>query len=97
VGDGDQGGGGLGGGHAKEYFDRSPLVSKTSDNEHATASLGDSEELSVQNPVGEPIPEVGQVLEDLPEVLAAGDGKEARDVFAKEPAGTELIQQSHDM
>jgi hypothetical protein len=48
----------------KQYFDRSGRVSKTSDNEDATAALGDSKELSVQHSVGEPIPALAQRPED---------------------------------
>src|SRR3954471_4306206 len=39
-------------------------VSKTSDNEHATAPLWNSEVLSVKNSVGEPIPEFRQPSEE---------------------------------
>jgi hypothetical protein len=39
-------------------------VSSTSDNEHTAASLGHSEVLSVENPVGEPIPELAQHPEE---------------------------------
>jgi hypothetical protein len=38
-------------------------VSKISDNEHTTASLGHSEILSVQDSVSEPIPEFDQAPE----------------------------------
>jgi hypothetical protein len=48
----------------KQYLDRCGPVSKTSDNEHALASLGDAEELRVQHSVGEPIPELAQRPED---------------------------------
>jgi hypothetical protein len=41
-----------------------PESSRMSDNEHTTASLGHSEELSVKNPVGEPIPEFAQHPEE---------------------------------
>ena len=44
----------------KQYADRSRPVSKMSDNDDATASLGDSEVLSVQYSVGDPIPEFCQ-------------------------------------
>lgn len=48
----------------KQYFDRSGRVSKTSDNDDATASLGDSEVLSVQHSVGDAIPAFAQPPED---------------------------------
>lgn len=57
-----------------EYLARcGPVVSKTSDNEHTLAPLGQSEELSVQDSVGPPIPEVSQRPEDgskVPSVVA---------------------------
>ena len=43
-------------------------VSKMSDNEHSTASLGDSEVASVQHSVGPPIPEIAQRPEDVSHV-----------------------------
>jgi hypothetical protein len=39
-------------------------ISKTSDNEHAAAALGNSKELSVQDSVSEPIPEFDHAPED---------------------------------
>jgi hypothetical protein len=39
-------------------------VSKMSDNEDATAALGNSKVVSVQNSVGEPIPELRQPSEE---------------------------------
>lgn len=47
----------------KKYRCGTSPVSKISNNEHAAASLGHSEELSVKNPVGEPIPEFCQPSE----------------------------------
>jgi hypothetical protein len=46
----------------KNRCGRSP-VSKVSDNEHTTASLGHSKVLSVKHSVGEPIPEFDQAPE----------------------------------
>ena len=43
-------------------------VSKTSDNEHAAASLGHSEILSVKHPPGDAIPQFDQPLKDDSEV-----------------------------
>lgn len=48
----------------KQYFRRSGAVSKMSDNDDTTASLGDSEVLSVQHSVGEAIPAFAQPPED---------------------------------
>jgi hypothetical protein len=47
----------------KNRCGRSP-VSKISDNEHTTASLGHSEELSVKHSICEPIPELSQRPEE---------------------------------
>lgn len=65
----------------KKYLGRcSPVVSKTSDNDDATASLGDSEVLSVQHSVCEPIPAFCQAPED-----GTHDSAMPRDAFT--PAG----------
>ncbi len=48
----------------KKYLRRCGPVSKTSDNDDTTALLGHSEVLSVQNSVGDPIPESSQRPED---------------------------------
>jgi hypothetical protein len=48
----------------KKYRCCTSPVSKTSDNEHAAASLWNSGVLSVKNPVGEPIPELPQEPEE---------------------------------
>ncbi len=57
-----------------EYLARcGPVVSKTSDNEHAAPSLAHSEVLSVQDSVGPPIPEFSQRPEDgskIPSLVA---------------------------
>ncbi len=52
----------------RENLGGSSPVSKTSDNEDSTATLGDSEVLSVQHSVGEPIPEFDQPLKETSEV-----------------------------
>jgi hypothetical protein len=48
----------------KKYRCGSSPVSKTSDNEHAAASLWNSEVLSVKNAEGVPIPELPQEPEE---------------------------------
>jgi hypothetical protein len=48
----------------KKYRCGTSLISKTSDNEHATPALGYSEVLSVQDPVGPPVPEFAQPSEE---------------------------------
>jgi hypothetical protein len=81
----------------KKYLHRCGPVSKTSGKEHAAASLGDSEELSVQNSPRHAVPEVIQVTDDRREVPAVVDAKEPRDVLAKEPKGACLSQEPHDV
>jgi hypothetical protein len=48
----------------KKYRGGTSVVSKTSNNEDATAPLGYSKVLSVKNAVGEPIPEFAQHPEE---------------------------------
>jgi hypothetical protein len=79
----------------KKYLDRSGRVSKTSDKEDATAALGDSEPLSIQNSPRHAVPEVIQVPEDGTEIASPADRQEPWDILAEEPTGTCLIQESH--
>jgi hypothetical protein len=72
----------------KEYFGGTD-ASKISDNEHATAALGDSEVLSVKDAVGPPIPELPQRPEDGSKVPSAVARQKARDVFEQKPVGSE--------
>lgn len=74
----------------KKYRCGTSPVSKTSDNEHTAASLGHSEELSVQNPVGEPIPELAQHPEEGSKVPSFVAGQDAGDVLPNQPAGAIL-------
>jgi hypothetical protein len=71
-------------------------VSKTSDNEHTTASLGHSEVLSVKHAVGEPIPELAQRPEDGAHVPSVSRRQEARDVFDDNPPRSEFVSESHE-
>jgi hypothetical protein len=57
-----------------QYLRGTEWVSKTSDNEHATTTLGDSEPTRVQNPVRPPIPEFGQTPENNTDVFPAVAG-----------------------
>jgi hypothetical protein len=68
-----------------------------SDNDDATTLLGNSEELSVQNPVGEPIPEFPQAPEDGTEIPPLITTEQARHILADEPAWPCLSQDSHDV
>jgi hypothetical protein len=58
-----------------------------SDNEDATAPLWNSEELSVQHSVGEPIPEFDQPSEDGSKVPSSVRGQDAGDVLPYHPSG----------
>jgi hypothetical protein len=58
-----------------------------SDNEHATAPLWNSEELSVQNAVGEPIPEFRQPSEEGAKVPSAVRRQDSGDVLPYQPSG----------
>jgi hypothetical protein len=81
----------------KKYLRGTGRVSKTSDNEHATAALGDSEVLSVQHSVGEPIPESPQVSEDGSKRPPSVDRQEARDVLEDDPTGSKLSHEPGDL
>lgn len=81
----------------KQYLDRCGPVSRTSDKEQATASLGDSEVLRIQNPLGPPIAELCEVAPHDGDVVSAVDGEKPRHVLADEPGGTCLSQDSHDV
>ena len=72
-------------------------VSKISDNEHAAAALWNSEVLSVQNSVGEPIPEFAQRPEDGTKVPSAVRGQDTRDVFPDDPARPFAVSKSHEL
>jgi hypothetical protein len=79
----------------KKYFGRwSPVVSKISDNEDATASLGYSEVLSVQHPVADAIPALPKRCEDCSEIPSAVTAKDARDVLPDDPASAYPASQS---
>ena len=56
-------------------------ASRTCDNEHATASLGDTEVLTIQNPVGPPVAEVGQRPENDSEIPSRIRGEESGDIL----------------
>ena len=85
----------------KEYFAGTPDVSTTSDNEHAAASLWNSEVLSVKHAPGDAIPEFPQRPDDGAHVPPPVRRQKARDVFEQKPRGrafasdaTELPEES---
>jgi hypothetical protein len=71
----------------KKYRCGTAPVSKTSDNEHTLAPLCQSGVLSVQNPVGEPIPELAQHPEEGAKVPSSVTGQDTGDVLPNQPAG----------
>src|ERR1700761_3615264 len=65
-----------------------------SDNEDAAPSLGYSEILSVQNSVGDPIPEFDQHPEEGSKGPSAVDRQDAGDVLPHQPYGPESASKS---
>jgi hypothetical protein len=51
------------------------------EDEHASSTLGHSEVLSVENPVGPPIPELPQSTQERPKVAAGMTGEKSRHVL----------------
>jgi hypothetical protein len=64
---------------------------KTADNEHATASLGDSEESSIQNSPRYAIPELLHFIEKPSEVSTVVAREEPRDVLQHDPPRSSLL------
>lgn len=54
------------------------------EDKHPSPSLGHSEPLSVENPVGPPVPEVPHLTEETPKVSTGIAGEEAGDVLKDE-------------
>lgn len=67
------------------------------DKEDTTATLGDSEVLSVQYPPADAIPEFDQRLEDDGKVPPTGAVEQTRDVLKQQPAGTEASSEAYDL
>jgi hypothetical protein len=66
------------------------------DNEHTATSLGDSKPLSVQNSVGEPIPEFCQRPEEGAKVPSAPRRQDSRDVLPDNPIGTKDVNKLYE-
>jgi hypothetical protein len=81
----------------KKYRCGSLPRSKMSDNEDAAAALGHSEELSVQNPVRDPIPELDQRPEHGAKCPSSVNRQDTGDVFPYEPAWSEAFSQSEKL
>jgi len=69
----------------------------TSDNEHTAASLGHSVVLSVEHPIGPPIPEFFQRPEDGSHVPSSVRRQKSRDVLDENPSGSNLINDTHEL
>jgi hypothetical protein len=70
----------------KEYFGWA-RGTKISDNEHSAATLGDSEELAIENAPRHTVPEFVQRIEDDSEVQSLRGTKQAWNVLEEEPTG----------
>jgi hypothetical protein len=81
----------------KKYRRGSLPPSKTSDNEDATAALGYSEELSVQNSVRDPIPEFDQRPEHGSKRPPSINRQDTGDVFPDEPPWPQALSQSEKL
>ena len=82
----------------KKYFGGTVRASsKTSDNEHTPPPLWHSVELSVENPVGPPIPEFAQPGKDDGKVPPSIGGKQARDILDKYVLGKKLADDSPEL
>ena len=65
--------------------------STMADNEHAAPSLGDSEMLAVQYPVGPPVPAVFQSFEQRPEVAPTARAKKPWNILKQQPSGLQDV------
>lgn len=70
-------------------------VSKVSDNEHTLAPLGHAEELRVEYPPCQTVPERIQGLEQASEILPIRARERSRDVLPKKPTRHELTNRSN--
>jgi hypothetical protein len=68
-------------------------ISKMADNEHTLPSLGQSEVLSVQHSVGEPIPELAQPPEEGAKGPSSVRRQHTGDILPNQPAGTQSLSQ----
>lgn len=75
----------------------SRISTSTSDNEDSTASLGDSEVLSVQHSVADAIPTVNQRPEDGTQVPSLSRRQESVDVLEDEPPRLDLVEESAEL
>jgi hypothetical protein len=80
----------------KEYFAGTSRVSKTSDNEDATAALWNSQVLSVKHAPGDAIPEFAQRPDDGSHVPPSVRRQKSRDVFEQKPTGSAFTSDTHD-
>lgn len=71
-----------------------PGSTSTADNEHALASLGQSEVLSVQDSVGPPIPELAQPSEEGTKGSPLVCRQDTGDILPNDPAGSEPVSKA---
>ena len=83
-------------GDSENFFRCSPCVSKTSDNEDSTTTLGDSEVLSIKHPPSHAIPATDQRFNDDGHVSSVIGGKKARHVFEDNRLRSCFVKESAD-
>jgi hypothetical protein len=71
------------------------LVCKTSDNEDSTTALGHSEKLSVQRPIGPPVPEFFQRPEEGAKVSSSITRQHSGDVLPDNPSRSETLNDAN--
>src|SRR5580704_10971519 len=67
-----------------------------SDNEHTLPALRHSEPLSVQNCVGEPIPDLRQPSKEGSKRPSFVTGQDAGDIFPNDPGGSESLNDTQE-
>src|SRR5215472_9145283 len=80
-----------------QYRRGTGLVSKTADNEHATATLGHSEVTRVQNSVRPPVPELAQAHENAGKVPSTVGGKQSGNILNDAPAWPQFGQDAFEL
>jgi hypothetical protein len=78
----------------KKYRCGTAPVSSTSDNEHATAALWNSEVLSVEHSVGPPIPEFCHPPKEGAKVPSSIGRQDTGDVLPNQPGGAQSVSQA---
>jgi hypothetical protein len=80
-----------------QYLRGTVRVSKTSDNEHATTPLGNSEESPIDNSPRDTVPEFIQVHEDPEEIAASIAAKESGNILSDDPSWPQFGQDASEL